>query len=244
MESMTFQSQFQCSNSLCRFCGVYRWHCNCSSGESVARINQLIFLSLIQRSNEKQQNVGLCRNFSVMMIFFLHPLRKFHPEMKPDVFPEDNIREWTGVEFGMSQSAVEDREKWRKLVAKSFVMPQRPSQLRNWWWWWWWMKHLKCEIQFNNRQNAQRSAQHKTSAVWLLTDMSSLIAQKVKQLFSKRLDQYVALCEAKTKKTKKILHEVNVQIWQKFCIYHIEKIWASNKRVVKHFVVHRIKMCF
>ena len=27
---------------------------------------------------------------------------------------------------------------WRKLVAKSSVLPQRPSQWRNWWWWWWW----------------------------------------------------------------------------------------------------------
>ena len=31
---------------------------------------------------------------------------------------EDNIREWTGLEFAKSQRAVENREKWRKLVAK------------------------------------------------------------------------------------------------------------------------------
>ena len=37
---------------------------------------------------------------------------------------EDNIREWTGLEFGKSQWAVENREKWRKLVAKSSVVPQ------------------------------------------------------------------------------------------------------------------------
>ena len=37
---------------------------------------------------------------------------------------EDNIREWTGLEFGMSQRAVENMEKWRKLVAKSSVVPQ------------------------------------------------------------------------------------------------------------------------
>ena len=48
---------------------------------------------------------------------------------------EDNIREWTGLEFGKSQRAVENREKWRKLVAKSSVVPQRPSRLRDWWWW-------------------------------------------------------------------------------------------------------------
>ena len=39
---------------------------------------------------------------------------------------EDNIWEWTGPEFGKSQRAVENREKWRKLVAKSSVIPQRP----------------------------------------------------------------------------------------------------------------------
>ena len=44
---------------------------------------------------------------------------------------EDNIREWTGLEFTKSQRAVENREKWRKLVAKSSVVPQRPSQLRD-----------------------------------------------------------------------------------------------------------------
>ena len=41
---------------------------------------------------------------------------------------EDNIREWTGLEFGKSQRAVEKRGKWRKLVAKSSVVPQRPSR--------------------------------------------------------------------------------------------------------------------
>ena len=44
---------------------------------------------------------------------------------------EDNIREWTGLEFGKSQRAVENGENWRKLVAKSSVVPQRPSRLRD-----------------------------------------------------------------------------------------------------------------
>ena len=44
---------------------------------------------------------------------------------------EDNIREWTGLEFTKSQRAVENREKWRKLVAKSSVVPQRASQLKD-----------------------------------------------------------------------------------------------------------------
>ena len=37
---------------------------------------------------------------------------------------EGNIRERTGLEFAKSQRAVENREKWRKLALKSFVVPQ------------------------------------------------------------------------------------------------------------------------
>ena len=44
-----------------------------------------------------------------------------------------DIREWTGLEFAKSQRAVENRAKWRKLVAKSSVVPQRPSWLRDRW---------------------------------------------------------------------------------------------------------------
>ena len=44
---------------------------------------------------------------------------------------EDNIREWTGLEFGRSHRAVENRGTWRKLVAKSSVVPKRPSRLRD-----------------------------------------------------------------------------------------------------------------
>ena len=44
---------------------------------------------------------------------------------------EDNIREWTGLEFAKFQRAVENREKWRKLVAKSSVVLQQPSRLRD-----------------------------------------------------------------------------------------------------------------
>ena len=44
---------------------------------------------------------------------------------------EDNIREWTGLEVAKSQRAMEKREKRRKLVVKSSVVLQRPSQLRN-----------------------------------------------------------------------------------------------------------------
>ena len=44
---------------------------------------------------------------------------------------EDNIRERTGLEFGKSLRAVENRGKWRKLVAKSSVVHQPLSRLRD-----------------------------------------------------------------------------------------------------------------
>ena len=42
-----------------------------------------------------------------------------------------DIREWTGLEFATFQRAVVNRDKWRKLVVKSSVVPQRPSRLRD-----------------------------------------------------------------------------------------------------------------
>ena len=35
------------------------------------------------------------------------------------------------LDLAKSQKAVENREKWRKLVAKSFVVPQLSSRLRD-----------------------------------------------------------------------------------------------------------------
>ena len=47
----------------------------------------------------------------------------------------EDISKWTGLTFTKSQRAVENREKFRKLVTKSYVVPQQPSQLRDRWWW-------------------------------------------------------------------------------------------------------------
>ena len=44
---------------------------------------------------------------------------------------EDNIREWTGLDFAKSHRAAEKRKKWRKLVAESSAVPQRPLWLRD-----------------------------------------------------------------------------------------------------------------
>ena len=43
-----------------------------------------------------------------------------------------NIKEWTGMGFGDSLRAAEDREGWKGIVATSSVVPRRPPRLRNW----------------------------------------------------------------------------------------------------------------
>ena len=45
---------------------------------------------------------------------------------------EDNIKKLTGMEFGDSLRAAEDREWWEGIVATSSVVPRRPSRLRDW----------------------------------------------------------------------------------------------------------------
>ena len=45
---------------------------------------------------------------------------------------EDNINEWTGMGFGDSLRAAEDREGWKGIVATSSVVPRRPPRLRDW----------------------------------------------------------------------------------------------------------------
>lgn len=44
---------------------------------------------------------------------------------------EDNITEWTGKNLRELVRAAEDREGWRRLVAKSSVVPLRPARLRD-----------------------------------------------------------------------------------------------------------------
>ena len=44
---------------------------------------------------------------------------------------EDNIKEWTGLEWNIILRKAENREKWKKLVVKSTVVPQRSARLRD-----------------------------------------------------------------------------------------------------------------
>ena len=45
---------------------------------------------------------------------------------------EDNIKEWTGMEFGDTLRAVKDREGWKCIVTLSSLVPWWPPRLRDW----------------------------------------------------------------------------------------------------------------
>ena len=61
------------------------------------------------------------------------------------------------LEFGKSQRAVGTRGKWRKLVAKSSVVHQRPSRLRDWWWWWRKCGKSKKSINFTSDNSEEKN---------------------------------------------------------------------------------------
>ena len=44
---------------------------------------------------------------------------------------EDNIKEWTGLEWNILLRKAENSEQWRELVVKSTVVPQRSARLRD-----------------------------------------------------------------------------------------------------------------
>ena len=44
---------------------------------------------------------------------------------------EDNIKEWTGLQWNIALRKAENRAEWRKLVVKSTVVPQRSARLRD-----------------------------------------------------------------------------------------------------------------
>ena len=42
---------------------------------------------------------------------------------------EDNIKEWTGMDFASSTRAAENRSSWKGIVANSSVVPRRPPNV-------------------------------------------------------------------------------------------------------------------
>ena len=54
--------------------------------------------------------------------------RKRRRGRQKKIWEEDNIINWTGMEFGDSLRAAEDRKRWKSIVATSSVVSRRPSR--------------------------------------------------------------------------------------------------------------------
>ena len=86
--------------------------------------------------------IGVCSGMVMSPVLQVWPnhLAKHSERGKKTKQTEEEVgRQHQGMDRpGVRQvpEGVENREKWRKLVAKSSVVPQRPSQLRDLWWWW------------------------------------------------------------------------------------------------------------
>ena len=102
----------------------------CCKGHVCRALHRLYSLTVVKRG--KLQWYGhVSRSSGLAKTILLGTVKEGRRQGRHRKRWKDNIREWTGPEFGKSQRAVENRVKWRKLVAKSFVVPQRPSRLRD-----------------------------------------------------------------------------------------------------------------
>ena len=62
------------------------------------------------------------------MKWYGHVSRK--KKSKTEERREDNIREWTGLDFSNTQRVADDRQRWRHLVARSSVVLQRHPRVK------------------------------------------------------------------------------------------------------------------
>ena len=136
-ESWTLTAELQRSMEMRCYCKLLRisYKDHVINEEVRAKIQQAIgphedLLTIVKR--RKLQWYGhVSRSSSQAKIILQGTVKGGRRQGRQRKRRDDNRREWTGLEVGKSQRAVENREKWRKLVAKSSVVPQRPSRLRD-----------------------------------------------------------------------------------------------------------------
>ena len=100
-------------------CISYKDHV--TNEEVRAKIQQEIgphdFLTIVKR-RKLQWNGHVSRSSGLAKTILQGTMKGGRRQRRKKMRWEDNIREWTGLEFARSQRAVENREKWRKLVVK------------------------------------------------------------------------------------------------------------------------------
>ena len=83
----------------------------------------------------KKRKVGwfghILRSFGMAKTVLQGTVKAARRRGRPKKRREDNIKELTGMEFGDSLRAAEDREGWQSIVVTSSVLPRRPSRFRD-----------------------------------------------------------------------------------------------------------------
>ena len=120
-----FVGLFNCTEMRCfckLLCILYKDHA--TNKEVHAKIQQVIRphedLTIVKR-RKLQWYAHVSRSSGLAKIILQCTVKGGRRQGRQRNKWEDNIRELTGLEFTKSQRAVENREKWRKLVARSSV---------------------------------------------------------------------------------------------------------------------------
>ena len=98
------------------------------------KIMTLIFMFLATYITRFPFVLSLLRIFYVWFVTFSKDNPTGHSERKKKRGRqkkrwEDNIKEWTGMDFASSTRAAENRSGWKGIVANSSVVPRRPSKV-------------------------------------------------------------------------------------------------------------------
>ena len=80
---------------------------------------------------ELNYNYVFCLGVMIQLFFFFFFFLNMIIRGRQRKRWEDNIKEWTGLEWNIIPRKAENREEWRKLAEKSTVVPQRSARLRD-----------------------------------------------------------------------------------------------------------------
>ena len=88
------------------------------------------------RTRQTQCNSANCRELNTQTAKTQHSTKPHTPHPHPPILASASKSSALSALWTRGQRRTGG--KWRKLVAKSSMVPQRPLGLRDWWWWWWW----------------------------------------------------------------------------------------------------------
>ena len=148
---------------------------------------------------------------------------------------EDNIKEWTGLEWDIILRKVKNRKEWRKLVVKSTVVPQRSARL---WDRWRWRSAISCYMEGAKLTSIGRC-------------LSSRSTCSLTKLASPESDESASKCALQSKDTRVwVTNTSNLNLpsflcdwdyrtwlhwaWQYISMLHLPGVWLYFDMIICH----------